>query len=277
MFNNIESLIKHPFRSIRIKWLRNRIPLKKDSTQYVAHRGLSAEAPENTVRAFELAAARKYNAMETDIRRTKDHRLVLMHDASLKRMCKKDILVKDLTYDELKKIPIVGGNHPEKYKDDPKAQYVPLLSEYLTICKDSGMVPMMELKDKWNEEEPLDEDYLTDIVRQVKEVMGNSPTIYVSFNIRSLLGMQKVLEKDKITTVTLYHLVRNIGGLDLSWYRRHGIHLSIQGKANKLRDIRKAKKAGIRLVVWTVDDPDQARLYIREDVEWLASNRQLWN
>ena len=268
---------KRPFRTIRAERMRTRITLKKDTTRYVAHRGLSGQAPENTVRAFEMAGDLKFQAMETDIRRTKDGKLVLMHDASLRRMCGQDVLVKDINYDVLKQIPVVGGNQADQYEDDPKAQYVPLLSEYLVICRDSGMVPMMELKDNWNVEEALDDGYLKDIICQVKEIMGDAPVIFVSFNLNSLIGMQRVAKEQGAEHVSLYHLVKKTRDLDLTWYKEHGINLSIQGKANKLSDIRRVKKAGISMVVWTVDDPDDARLYIREGVDWVASNFKLWS
>ena len=271
------AMIKKPFQMIRREWLRAQIPLERDTVKYVAHRGLSAEAPENTVKAFELAAERHFDAVETDIRRTRDHKLVLMHDASLKRMCQVDRYVKDLTYDELKAIPITGGNHPERYVDDPKAQYVPLLTEFLEICRDSGMIPMMELKDNWNLPEPLDDDYLFDILKQVRAIMGESPVIFVSFNLESLVSMKRVAAKQNMGNVSLYHLVKKVNELDLSWYLREGINLSLQGKANRIRDIRKVNDAGLRTVVWTVDDKDQARLYVWGKVEWVASNGQLWS
>ena len=277
MAKHFIDIIKKPFQTIRREWLRTRIPLERNTVKYVAHRGLSAEAPENTVKAFELAAQLRFDAMETDIRRTKDHKLVLMHDASLKRMCGVDRYVKDLTYQELKEIPVTGGRHPERYQSDPTALYVPLLSQYLEICMDSGMVPMMELKDNWNKKEALDDEYLSDILTVVREIMGDLPVIFVSFNLGSLISMKRIAKDQNMDKVTLFHLVKKVRELDLTWYKKAGIHLSIQGKANTLREIRKVNEAGLRTVIWTVDDKDQARLYIREKVEWIASNGQLWN
>jgi glycerophosphoryl diester phosphodiesterase len=49
------------------------------------HRGSSALAPENTYAAFERAVADGAQYVETDIRRTADGQLVLMHDATLDR------------------------------------------------------------------------------------------------------------------------------------------------------------------------------------------------
>ena len=49
------------------------------------HRGASAVAPENTYGAFEQAVAQGAEYAETDIRRTADGQLVLVHDATLDR------------------------------------------------------------------------------------------------------------------------------------------------------------------------------------------------
>lgn len=49
------------------------------------HRGSSARAPENTFAAFEQAEADAAAYVETDIRRTADGALVLLHDPSLDR------------------------------------------------------------------------------------------------------------------------------------------------------------------------------------------------
>ena len=51
----------------------------------VAHRGASADRPENTVPAFELAIAQRADVVECDVRRTSDGVLLLMHDATVDR------------------------------------------------------------------------------------------------------------------------------------------------------------------------------------------------
>lgn len=50
----------------------------------IAHRGASAQAPENTAAAFARAAALGATEVETDVRRTSDGRLVLWHDRQLR-------------------------------------------------------------------------------------------------------------------------------------------------------------------------------------------------
>ncbi|MGW0707613.1 glycerophosphodiester phosphodiesterase [Streptomyces sp. NPDC002643] len=51
----------------------------------VAHRGASAYAPENTLAAVDKAAEMGFAWVENDVQRTKDGRLVVLHDATLAR------------------------------------------------------------------------------------------------------------------------------------------------------------------------------------------------
>jgi glycerophosphoryl diester phosphodiesterase len=51
----------------------------------IAHRGLSALAPENTLAAFDLALERGLAHFETDVQLTRDGRLVVLHDETVGR------------------------------------------------------------------------------------------------------------------------------------------------------------------------------------------------
>ncbi len=52
-----------------------------------AHRGASAEVPENTLEAFRLALELGVDAIETDVHVTRDGHVVVFHDASGARTC----------------------------------------------------------------------------------------------------------------------------------------------------------------------------------------------
>jgi len=53
----------------------------------VAHRGGAALAAENTLAAFQATATAGADAIETDVRMTRDGALVCLHDADLQRLC----------------------------------------------------------------------------------------------------------------------------------------------------------------------------------------------
>ena len=59
--------------------------LDLDAHPVIAHRGSSAEAPENTLPAFEAAIRRGADALELDVRLTADGAPVVIHDPTLDR------------------------------------------------------------------------------------------------------------------------------------------------------------------------------------------------
>jgi glycerophosphoryl diester phosphodiesterase len=59
--------------------------VRADRPWIVAHRGAWGEAPQNSLQAFEDAVALGCDAVELDVRRTSDGRLVVVHDARIGR------------------------------------------------------------------------------------------------------------------------------------------------------------------------------------------------
>lgn len=66
-----------------------------------AHRGLSADHPENTLHAFEQAIQAGFPCIEMDLRMTHDKKVVVLHDAGIDRTTDGNGRVKDFTYEEL--------------------------------------------------------------------------------------------------------------------------------------------------------------------------------
>ena len=79
------------------------------------HRGSSALAPENTYAAFNLAEEDGAAYVETDIRRTADGALVLLHDASLDRTTDGHGLVADARLDAIRELD-AGGWFGEAFR-----------------------------------------------------------------------------------------------------------------------------------------------------------------
>jgi len=80
----------------------------------VAHRGASRDAPENTIPAFRLAWEQNADAIEGDFLLTKDGKIVCIHDKTTKRTAKKNLVVKNSTLEELKKLD-VGAYRGEEF------------------------------------------------------------------------------------------------------------------------------------------------------------------
>jgi glycerophosphoryl diester phosphodiesterase len=81
-------------------------------TLVAAHRGLSAEEPENTLAAFRAAAEAGFPCIELDVRLTHDEEVVVLHDASLARTTDGTGRVADLDYDELRSYQTAAGPVP---------------------------------------------------------------------------------------------------------------------------------------------------------------------
>ena len=100
-----------------------------------AHRGFHGKPriPENSIPAFKRAVQCGFGA-ELDVHLMKDGHLAVIHDASLLRTAGADVLVEDLTAEELSAYRLEGTEH-----------HVPLLEEVLPIF--AGKAPLIvELK-----------------------------------------------------------------------------------------------------------------------------------
>ncbi len=73
-----------------------------------AHRGDQTLGPENTIPAFVGAAKAGAQQVELDVQKTKDGKLVIMHDQSVDRTTDGKGLVRDLTFDEIRALHIVS-------------------------------------------------------------------------------------------------------------------------------------------------------------------------
>ena len=68
----------------------------------IGHRGARAYAPENTLASFKKALEIGVDAIELDVRKTKDNQIVVIHDEDVKRTTNGEGLVCELTLKEIK-------------------------------------------------------------------------------------------------------------------------------------------------------------------------------
>lgn len=97
-----------------------------------AHRGLhqkNKKIYENTLSSFDEAIKHGY-AIEIDTNILKDGTIVVFHDRNLKRMCNRDLVLKDVNYSDLKDI---------KIKDS--TEYIHTLKDVLDHI--NGRVPLL--------------------------------------------------------------------------------------------------------------------------------------
>ncbi len=87
----------------------------------VAHRGASADRPEHTLAAYELALQEGADGVECDVRLTRDGHLVCVHDRRVDRTSTGRGLVSDMTLAELQRLDF-GAWHSSARPGDPRAE-----------------------------------------------------------------------------------------------------------------------------------------------------------
>jgi len=102
----------------------------KHPTQVIAHRGASADAPENTMAAFRLAAEKKAPWFELDCTLSLDGDVVVIHDDTLDRTTPLKGKVMETPTAEITKADAGSWKDP-KFSEE----MVPLLSETLDYAK----------------------------------------------------------------------------------------------------------------------------------------------
>ena len=107
-----------------------------------AHRGDRKHFPENTMPAFEAALRMGADMIETDVHMTRDGELIIMHDRSALRTCGEDVIINDMTLEEVKRLD-AGATFDAKFA----GTQVPTVREFLEWIAPTGMMVNWELKD----------------------------------------------------------------------------------------------------------------------------------
>ena len=100
----------------------------------VAHRGDWRNAPENSIQAIKNCIAIGVDVVEVDVKKTKDGRLVLMHDKTLGRTTTGSGLVSEWTLADLKTLQLKNGT------GRPTHHRIPTLEEAMQTAKGKVMV-----------------------------------------------------------------------------------------------------------------------------------------
>lgn len=114
----------------------------------LAHRGASADAPENTLSAFRLAAEQGADGVELDVWRCATGEVVVHHDAGAARTGGVALLIRRATLRELRGLDVGAWKHPRF-----RGERIPLLAEVLEALP--GAFVNVELKSDGRPDLPL--------------------------------------------------------------------------------------------------------------------------
>ncbi len=225
----------------------------------IAHRGASADAPENTLAAFRLAWEQGADAVEMDLRLTRDNQVAVVHDADLRRVAGNAHKVAALDAAELAQIRTGHEAGAGKHIT------VPLLAQVLREVP-KGRRVFLELKAGAG---------LVEVVRQVLEASWLDPeqVVIIGFDRALVQQAREAMPVVETAWVVDYPSVWNLAhliNLAVS-HRISGLDLRVDWPLTEA-DVSRIHEAGLKLYLWTVDDLQRARELAAMGVDGLTTN-----
>lgn len=236
--------------------------LKSNHVNFIAHRGYSSVAPENTKGSFNLAGKVGFWGVECDIYETKDGHFVIMHDNKLGRMCGVNIEIKKLTLEQIKSYRINKFNKNSEYVSEE----IPTLEEYLDICNTYGMVPIVEIKRK------LRLQSIAKLLGILEEKKLRKKAYIISFE-KSVLKKIRKLDED----IKLQWLMKKVYFWRIMTCKRYNFGIDCKYKEMTRGIVEKAHREGIEVNVWTVNSIAHAYKLAKDwKVDYITTNRRLY-
>ena len=212
----------------------------------VGHRGARAYAPENTLTSFKKALEIGVDAIELDVRKTKDNQIVVIHDADIKRTTNGKGLVNELTLAQIKGFSSEGG------------EKILTLQEALDFLDEKVKV-IVELKESGVEEQVL----------SIVHDRGLEKNVAIISFLEDAIRKVRQLDKDVETGLI---------------YAKHSnpVKSALELKANYLvalyrfthtANVLKAHKNGLKIIVWTINTHEEAQEYAKKGVDGIASDK----
>jgi glycerophosphoryl diester phosphodiesterase len=212
----------------------------------IGHRGAKAYEPENTLRSFKKALEIGVDAVEFDVRKTKDDQLIVIHDSDVKKTTNGKGLVNELTLKEIKEFSAERG------------EKIPTLEEALDFLDKKAKV-LIELKETGVEEK---------VLSLVCENGLQKNVIIVSFIEDAL---RKIRELDtEVETGLIY--VRHRNPIKVALELKAGYLISFY-KFTHTANVQKAHENGLKVVVWTINEPEEVAEYAKKGVDGIASDK----
>ncbi|MCP4788542.1 MAG: hypothetical protein GY903_26750 [Fuerstiella sp.] len=223
-----------------------------------AHRGNSSEFPENTMPAFQSGIDVGADWVELDILRTKDGKLVVIHDRTTGRVGDGDLVVADSTYEALAKIDVATDFRRRNGKtvEDCPPRSTPLLRDVLLLVMKQDRT-RLSIQPKM--------DCVADAVALVKSMKAER---WVGFNDGNLEYMADVKQLAPDIPVFWDRGKDTNIAEDIATAGKHGFEaLVLHHEGVTPKKVRKIKAAGIAVGAWTVNDSDTMSRLLDAGVE----------
>ena len=225
-------------------------------TLIIAHRGASAEAPENSMAAFALAHRQGADMIELDVQPTADGRLAVFHDETTSRWDGRPRPVTSCSLDDLQRLDIHG-------------ERVPALEEVLDFAATTGMALNIELKAVGTgaacaalvREFGLTEQVLVSSFEP--SVLRELATFAPGLRRAYLMGTRSYRPDVRMRELWPFFALRSVAAT--AWHPFDGLPFLEQLLPS-------ARRAGYQVNVWTVDDPERMRTLVGLGASGIITN-----
>lgn len=245
------------------------------SCQRVAHRGGAALAPENTLAAFRQARTLPVDVLELDVQMSRDGHLIVFHDETVERLTNGEGNILDLDLAYLRDLD-VAAHFPGGW---PEPQRMPSLAEVLDLARQERLQVYIEIKPSqrgkaYGRYPGIAEAVMRDVL--VAEMLDQ--VLLMSFDW-SILPEIKALASNAATGALVSDDVwnpRTSSALDelAAQVKAHGcewVNMDYALYTPEMPDF--FHRHGLRLGVWTVNDPAGLRLLAAAGVDSLTTDR----
>jgi glycerophosphoryl diester phosphodiesterase len=241
----------------------------------VAHRGASADRPEHTLAAYELALAQGADAIECDVRLTRDGHLVCMHDSRVDRTSTGTGRVSEMTLAKMRSLEF-GSWHPKWDPEGGHGYTGPLrLDELLAMVLDWQRPVKIFIETK----HPVRYGSLVEFkVLALLQRYGialpasadRSRAVLMSFSAAAMWRIRRAAPL--LPTVLLGGASHYLGGATATTVGATGVGPSIAALRAHPQLVDRAAAQGRATYCWTVDEYEDVE-YCRElGVGWIATN-----
>ncbi|WP_145515516.1 glycerophosphodiester phosphodiesterase [Yersinia aleksiciae] len=228
----------------------------------VAHRGGGALAPENTLAAIDVGARHGHKMIEFDAKLSQDGQIFLLHDDTLERTSNGWGIAGDLLWEKL--IQLDAGDW---YSPKFRGEHLPLLSEVAARCAQYGMAANIEIKPTTGAE-VVTGRAIALAARQLWQDQAIAPLLS-SFSFEALAAAQQAAPE----------LPRGLllDKWDDNWraltQQLDCASLHINHKQLTAERVALIKTAGLRILVYTVNQPDRAQELLNWGVDCVCTDR----
>ncbi|ADG05153.1 glycerophosphodiester phosphodiesterase [Kyrpidia tusciae] len=218
-----------------------------------AHRGASAETPENTLAAFRRAVEIGVGGIELDVQLTRDGVPVVLHDPTLERTTDGRGWVGDWTWSELRRLDAGAWFHPRF-----AGERIPTLAEALVAIPEEVWINI-ELKTTPEVYRGLEEQ----VVNCVR-ASGRRRIIYSSFDHSALERLQRIDPEARLGLLYDGFLLSPWKYARQAGLRIYSLHVRHWFAGRGLAQA--ARRKGLAVFAYTVNDPRRAAHLFRSGV-----------